>query len=106
MKCNHHQLSFELEDSWLEISNMKLFKPKQLHYNYANQIDDREVYIVDITDIAPCIQRSILKGVFCDKNTQLSGKERVVSILKGFRDNSRMQPIEIKYFDGVGDYKF
>ena len=106
MICKHHNLNFEFKREWLEASNMTLFKPSSDFYSYASVDDGREVHIVNILDIAPCEQRAVLKGVFCDQNSENTARDRVTSILKGFRDKQTIEPIEIKPYQGGKGYKY
>jgi hypothetical protein len=106
MNCKHHHLTFELKDSWLEETGMTSFKPESQYYPFAQRQDGRAVYIIDIADIAPCEQRATTIGVFCDKAGELTAKERVVSILQGFRDKRLIEAVEIKPYKGERAYKY
>ncbi|MBL4865268.1 MAG: hypothetical protein JKY67_02700 [Pseudomonadales bacterium] len=85
---------------------MDSFKPSIQHYAPRDLNDGREIKIVNIVDIAPCLQRAELRGVFCDKDQQNTAKDRVVSILNGFREGNAIEPNEIKVFQGEGNYHY
>ena len=90
------KITFELNDAWLDECKMHSFKPSAQHYHPAKLNDGRKVFIIDALNIAPCEKRATLKGVFCDQNSENTARDRVTSILKGFRDKQTIEPIEIK----------
>lgn len=106
MNCKHHHLVFELNDDWLIECDMDSFDSSSQYYLPKNLNDGREIKIVNIADIAPCVQRAALKGVFCDKDPQNTAKDRVVSLLNGFREGNAIEPVEINVFLGEGNYQY
>jgi hypothetical protein len=97
MKYHHHQLEFEIDDSWLAEANVTDFVPSQESY-VADQgrFPGSEILIVLIEDVSPLTERARIKGVFCDsEDTGDTAKERVMRILHWFRENEPVEPVKV-----------
>ena len=106
MKCNHHDLDFELNDEWLIEADMMSYSPRYDSYKPdMNKANDQEVMLIPINDIAPLKERAKCRGVFCD-NEEDTAKERVVRILKWFKENKEIEPISVAELKDSEKYKY
>lgn len=97
MKYQHHQLEFEIDDSWLAEANMRDFVPPQECY-VADQsrFPGSEILVARIGDVSPLIERARIKGIFCDsEDTGDTAKERVMRILHWLRENEPVEPVKV-----------
>jgi hypothetical protein len=84
MNFKHHDMEFELSDDWWHEAQMDDFLPAANCYRVnADAFPDQRLYEVRIEDVGP-VRRNLSVGVFND-NDVASARERVVSILRGFR---------------------
>ena len=101
MKFKHHNLEFEIDDSWLTEANMREFVPPQDCY-VADQscFPESDTLIVRIEDVSPLIERARFKGIFCDsEDTSDTAKERVLRILQWFRENKPVEPVKVVHLE-------
>src|SRR5215471_14176098 len=98
MRLSHGDFEFDLEDEWWKAAGMKHWKPAGQAYR-PNVAD---VLLVRIADIAP-VPRNLSHGVFNnDAETGLYARDRVISILTGFRQQRALPPVEVqKAADGA-----
>jgi hypothetical protein len=96
MKLFHHDFEFKLDDQWWAEAGMTAFAPEGRSYRVdLNAFPDRTICEVPITEIEP-VRRRLSHGVFNDDPvTGLSAKDRVVSILRAFRENAAIPPVEL-----------
>ena len=93
MELVHHGMKIVLDDDWWAEARMVGFIPRALSY----RTDDtayrgRRIFQVPIKDIAP-VRRAPGVPIFNDSHdTGLSARERVVEILRGFRENAALPP--------------
>lgn len=96
MRFLHDDFAFEVSDEWWTEAGMDGFVPSARSYR-ANRVSfpGRRVYEVRIDDVAP-VPRQLSDGVFNnDAETGLTGKDRVLRILQGFRADAAIPPVEL-----------
>jgi len=96
MELVHHGMKIVLDDDWWEEARMVEFMPRALSFNAEDTAyRDRRIFQVAIKDIAP-VRRAPGVPIFNDSHdTGLTARERVVEILRGFRDGAAIPPIEV-----------
>jgi hypothetical protein len=106
MKCKHHDLEFEIDDEWLRESHMDNFIPDSSAYRVDEALArGQDIFHVAIVDIAPMNERAKKKGVFCD-NDEGTARDRVVRILRWFREGAKVAPVRVVKLDQNNKYKF
>ena len=94
MILNHHKKTVELDDPWWEEVGMQGFRSLSRAYKVDSAaFPDREVFEVLIEDVGH-VQRSPGIGIF-NNNEISSARERVTSILRGFREGTAIPPVEV-----------
>lgn len=94
MRITHHNLIVELDDSWWAEAGMQNFVPSASTYRVdATAARKGSVFEVSFDEVRPG-QRNPGVGIF-NSNAQASAKDRVVSLLRGFRENSAIPPVEL-----------
>ena len=94
MKLCHHDLQIELDDTWYTEAEMDGFVPLTRTYLLnADAANGRKLFDIRIDEVRP-VKRNPGVGIFND-NQEASARERVVSILRGFRTGSAIPPVEI-----------
>ena len=94
MKLCHHDLQIELDDTWYTEAEMDGFVPLTRTYLVnADAANGRKLFDIRIDEVRP-VKRNPGVGIFND-NQEASARERVVSILRGFRTGSAIPPVEI-----------
>jgi len=94
MKFTHHGLQVELSDEWWNEAGMRGFVPTFTAYR-VNQKLFQNVREVLIKDVGP-VSRNPGVGIFNDCEEEgCSARERVVRILRGFRFDNAIPPVEI-----------
>jgi hypothetical protein len=94
MKFHHHDLEIELDDTWWEEAGMKSFTP--LTNAYCTNIEaanGKEIFIVKIVEVSP-VRRNPGVAIF-NTCADATAKDRVISILTGFRTSSTIPPVEV-----------
>ena len=77
-----------------------------MSYNTDDTYRDRRVYQVAIKEIAP-VRRAPGIPIFNDSDdTGLSARERVVAILRGFRNSSKIPPVEVVSAEQASSHLF
>ncbi len=92
MKLTHHDLEIELLDEWWAEAGMSTFEPQTRAYRVDRDAHP-SVREVRIEEIGP-VRRNPGVAIFKD-NEETSARERVASILRGFRSGSMLPPVEI-----------
>ena len=94
MKFTHHGLQIELPDEWWNEAGMRGFVPTFTAYR-VNQKSFQNVREVLITDVGP-VGRDPGVGIFHNSDEEgCSAQERVVRILRGFRFDNAIPPVDL-----------
>jgi hypothetical protein len=105
MIFNHHDQRIELPDEWWEAAGMAGFKPTHAAYpTDAKLTDGKQIFDVKILDVRP-VQRNPGVGIFND-GEEGTAKERVTSLLRGFRVGSLIRPVEVVQEPAASRYRF
>jgi len=93
MKFTHHGLQIEMPDDWWTEAGMPGFVPvfKAYRVNHSLFQNVREA---PLEDVGP-VSRNSSVGIFNDSEEEGSARERVVRILRGFRFDNAIPPVEI-----------
>lgn len=106
MKCSHGAMQFELPDQWWEEAGMEGFAPSRPAFRPDPTVfPGLPVLEVAIADVEPA-DRQLSHGVFNDSPSAGSARQRVVSILRGFRDGAAIPPVELVRLAPGGPYEF
>lgn len=98
MRFSHSDFAFEVDDEWWTAAGMQNWKPSSSSYLFEVSAFP-EVREVLIADIAP-VRRTLSHGVFNhDAESGLSARDRVMRILKGFREDAALPPVVIEKAD-------
>jgi hypothetical protein len=104
MKFHHHGMEIELSDSWWVEAQMEGFVPIARAYNTdASSLRGRVAREISIQDVAPLVERRKI-GIFRE-NEEACARDRVVQILRGFRQGDLIPPVEIANCDEPYKYK-
>jgi hypothetical protein len=105
MKIYHHDLQIEFDDRWWAEAGMQGFLPLTKAYRVDNDaVNGRKLFKVKIVEVRPVIRNPNI-GIFND-NDEASAKDRVVSILKGFRTGSPIPPVEIVFEPADSEFRY
>jgi len=114
MMLTHHNLKIELPDSWWAEAEMAGFVPQRRAFRPDRRAERGvEVFEASIEDVAP-LERAPGVGIFND-NAQATARERVVRILRDFREDVEIWPIHLvklapgakfRYRIGHGSHRF
>jgi len=108
MELVHHDLVFDdLQDDWWAEAGMAGFVALGPTYRVdLNAFPKLTVYNVRIEQVGP-VHRNLNAGVFNDdKNRGLSARERVTCILRGFRANMALPPVEVVRLPSSDPYRY
>lgn len=95
MKITHHGLTEDLPDEWWAEAGMVDFVPHSRAYRTDQRaFGDQQILEVRIDDVGP-VCRDIGVSVFNDSSEGIPARERVLSILRGFRLAETLPPVEI-----------
>lgn len=101
MRFAHQGIEYELPDAWWLEAGMPGFSPSRPAYVATNSPwPNLQVLQVAISAVEP-LQRNGTHGVFNDNPKFGSAHDRVVRILRGFRENSSIPPVEIARLPGT-----
>jgi hypothetical protein len=93
MKLYHHDIEIELDDTWWAEAEMNSFTPTANTYRVnIEAANGRNIFEIRIDEVRP-VSRNPGIGIFND-NAEASARNRVVSILSGFRAGSAIPPVE------------
>lgn len=82
---------------------MENFRPVSSAYRYASPADGgRSIVLVPVNEVEP-LQRTLSHGVFNDSPETGTARERVTRLLRGFRDDVPIPPIEL---DRLGPHAY
>ena len=105
MKLKHHELTVLLSDDWWAEAGMVGFKAFSAAYRSdPGAFRERRIFEVRIDDIGP-VQRAPNVGIFND-SPKATARERVVSILQGFRSGAAIPPVEVVEAAGSGAHPY
>jgi hypothetical protein len=93
VKFTHHGLQVELPDDWWTEAGMRGFVPTFTAYR-VNQRLFQNVREVSVHDVG-LVSRNPGAGIFNDSEEEGSARERVVRILRSFRFDNAIPPVEI-----------
>ena len=95
MEIRHGHVRQELPDEWWEAAGMVGFVPARAAYRVnAAPYRVERVFEVPIDHVEP-LERTLSHGIFNDSHLFGTARERVVSILKGFREDSAIPPVHV-----------
>jgi len=95
MTVTHGDARYELDDDWWEEAGMAGFLPTRRAFRAATAaFPDLDVVEVAVAEVKP-VDRQLSHGVFNDSPSAGTARQRVVHILKGFRDDSPIPPVEL-----------
>jgi hypothetical protein len=110
----HHGLRIELPDPWWAEAEMAGFVPRARTFRPdVNAEKGVEIFEASVEDVAP-LKRAPGVGIFND-NKEATARERVVRILRGFREGAQIPPIHLtkltpaaafRYKIGNGSHRF
>lgn len=94
MRFTHHDLPIDLEDDWWAEAEMSGFSPASRAYRTDPRfsMNGQPILEVRITDVGP-VHRPV--GIFRDSEDGIPARERVLKILRGFRLDDAIPPVEI-----------
>jgi hypothetical protein len=114
MILTHHDLKIELPDSWWAEAGMAGFVPQARAFHPDRRAETSvEVFEARIEEVAP-LERAPGVGIFNDSD-EATARERVVRILRGFREGAQIPPIHLvkltpgtpfRYRIGHGSHRF
>ena len=104
MKFTHHGLQIEIPDDWWTEAGMRGFVPTFTAYRVNQKLfpNAREVLIQDMGPVS----RNPSVAIFNDKKEEGSARERVVRILRGFRFDNAIPPVEIVEVQAGRPYRY
>jgi hypothetical protein len=100
VRITHHDLAVDLNDEWWIAGGMEGFVPTSAAYRCDAK--HMEVLISDIGPVDP--QRRSIGVLRDDVGRGISASDRVVKILRGFREGQAIPPVVI--VDGEAGYGF
>jgi hypothetical protein len=94
MKFAHHDLQIELEDDWWDEAGMAGFSPTSRAYRTHPSFSatGEPILEVSIAEVAPAPR---LIGIFRDSEDGIPARERVLKILRGFRLDEAIPPVQV-----------
>ena len=103
MRFLHRGIEYSLPDEWWVEAGMEGFAvPRHSFLAGPSQWLDLPVFHVAVEEVRPLL-RNGSHGVFNDSPESGSAHDRVVRILRGFRDDAAIPPVEIaRLADGSG----
>jgi hypothetical protein len=92
VRITHHDLVVDLKDEWWIAAGMEGFVPTSTAYR-CDAKHAMEVSILDIGPVDP--QRRSIGVLRDDVDRGISASDRVVTILRGFREGQAIPPVVI-----------
>ena len=94
MICTHHDLTIELDDAWWRDAGMTEFVPSARTFRPdLESAKGEKVFEARLDEVAPLRRKSGV-GIF-NNNEEATARERVVRLLKGFRNGDAIPPVEL-----------
>ena len=100
MRIVHGPVDQTIDPTWWAEAGMSGFEPTGASYEAAAAT--RPVQLVAVGEVLPLI-RNLSHGVFNDSHDSGTAKQRVVRLLRGFREGALIPPVEL---DRVGSNSF
>lgn len=95
MKYQHYEVEFEIPNEWLIEAGVANFTPNQDCYEPEKR-NSEPVFAVRFEEVAPLLERSCKRGIFCDsQETGETAKQRVLRILCRMRENQPIEPVKV-----------
>ncbi|SRR5258708_6283781 len=104
MEIQHGHVRQELPDEWWAEARMAGFLPARPAYR-VNPHHALPTFDVPIDDVEP-LERRLSHGVFNDSKVFGTARDRVVFILRGFRQDSAIPPIELVRAEPGNAYRY
>jgi hypothetical protein len=97
MEYTHHELSYEIDDEWLQEAGAQNFRPERECYRSSPALESRgEVVEVLIGSVEPLTTRAHERGIFCaNRKTGESARQRVVRILRLLVSDTEVEPVKV-----------
>jgi hypothetical protein len=90
----HHNLRIELDDAWWAEAGMAGFVPHGRTFRPdLGAVGTEVVFEARIEEVAP-LRRNPGVGIF-NNNEEATARERVVRLLRGFREGTAIPPVEL-----------
>jgi len=106
MEICHGHVHQDLPDEWWEEAGMVGFVPARAAYRPSPSPYPLErVFEIPITDVEP-FERKLSHGNFNDSELFGTARKRVVSILRGFREDAGIPPVHVVRIGPSGPYRF
>jgi hypothetical protein len=109
MHFKHRGIEYTLEDDWWAEAGMTGFRPSRRSYRAGpSEFQDLVMFEVAIDDVQP-LNRKATHGVFKDSGAgrrEGSARDRVVRILKWFRDDAPVEPVCVARLTGGAGCRF
>lgn len=106
MRFLHRDVEYSIPDEWwLEVGMADFHSQERSFRPAASPWPDLPVFEVAIGDVQPLVRKGT-HGVFNDNPDAGSAHDRVVRILRGFRDGTAIPPIEVARLSGGSSVKF
>jgi hypothetical protein len=107
MKVIHHgSEKGELPDEWLAETDMLSFSPKSEAYRVDARGHEGKVFSVPIVEVSPVIRSPGVPIFKDDPETGRPARERVVSILRGFRADAEIAPVQVRCMEPGSEHKY
>lgn len=107
MKVVHHgSEKGELPDEWLMEEGMLNFSPRSDAYRVDLPRHQGKVFAVSLNDVSPVIRSPGVPIFKDDPETGRPVRERVVSILRGFRVEAAFPPVEVRCMPPGSEHKY
>jgi hypothetical protein len=106
MRFVHATREYFLEDEWWADAGMEGFVPASASYRAdLCAFPGREIAAIAVDEVEP-LSRQLSHGVFNDSPESGPARQRVISILRGFRANSMIPPVEVVQTQGDGPFRY
>ena|SRR5438093_4318932 len=103
MLAKHGLRDFVLPDEWWFEAGMSGFRPQRSFFRA--QTTRLPTIEVRISDVEPC-WRELSHGIFNDDPAEGTARQRVVRILRAFRDDVPLPPVDVVRADAASGHLF
>ncbi len=106
MEIRHGHVRQDLPDEWWEEAGMVGFVPARTAYRpNPSPYPVGRVIEISIADVEP-LERKLSHGIFNDSSLFGTARARVVSLLRGFREDAAVPPVHVVRLGPGGPYRF
>lgn len=106
MRFSHSNIYYYLDDEWWTEAGMQGFRPPGRSYcPDPSAFPNLPTSVVSIDEVEP-LKRKGSHGVFNDSPEYGTAHDRVVRILRGFRDGLPIPPVKVAQLHAGQRYKF